>query len=452
MNGRVINADCIEAIREMDDESVEAVVTDPPYNFEGGFMGQDWDNIGSNKEYQEFCQEWGEQALRVLKPGGHLLAFSGTRTYHRMVVGLEDAGFEIRDMIEYFYGSGFPKSHDISKAIDDHFGEEREKLGVSPNSREREDHDYDSLGDIGSNHKITRPASDAAKKWNGWGTALKPSHEPVVLAQKPREGTYAENVLEYGVGGLNIDACRIGVSDDDPQHRDASRSSNADSMFGVGDDAQSDLTEGRWPTNAVFDRVAGRMLDEQSGYSESSDSIRHNSEGKMGYHGSKKDFVTSGFDDSGGASRFFYSAKAHKSERNAGLEGVEEKKRSDKDKMMGDSDSFKTGSGNERTTKMKNDISTLKPINLMRWLIRLVTPEHGIVLDPFAGSGTTGCAAEIERRDYILIEMRDRFADVIAPRRCEYWSNPENWSELKEHEELPRAEQQRNQSLEEFKG
>jgi len=421
---KVSQGDCIQEMKEMEESSVDAVVTDPPYGL--AFMGKDWDDF-EPKEFQEFCHEWGEQALRVLKPGGHLLAFCGTRTYHRMVVGLEDAGFEIRDQIAWMYGSGFPKGQDISKAIDKHKDEydNRKELGENPNSREKLKEGYKhGNGDTfkADYDPITAPDSDEAGRWSGWNTSLKPGHEPVVVAQKPKQGTYAENVLEHGVGGLNIDACRI--STDSDLKRPARKGKGTVGNFSdyVQDDGLYGSDGGRWPANVVLDEGAAQLLDQQSGdvggrWGKSSDTdTSKNSMFNAGQKGNVEDFIG----DSGGASRFFYSAKARKTERNAGLNGTD------------------------------NDIATLKPINLMRWLTRLVTLEDGTVLDPFAGSGTTGCAAEVEGFNYTLIEKRERFAEKIIPLRCDYWSQPENWDELKDHEEIPSTKQKRNGSLNDF--
>ena len=417
---KVINGDCIEEMKKLPKNSVDSIVTDPPYGL--AFMGKSWDDF-SPMEFQEFSQKWGREALRVLKPGGYLLAFCGTRTYHRMVVAIEDAGFEIRDMIDWVYGSGFPKSHDISKAIDKHFDKEderevvgqREQTGSRLTGEEYESLDY---GIYSGNRDITAPATPEAEEWEGWGTALKPAHEPIVVAQKPRDGTYAENVLEYGVGGLNIDGCRIGT--EKRTFQSSRYSDHKSGEFAVADTDEKNMSpekevEGRFPANLVLDPESADMLDRQSGHLESGNLNQSHKRGCGRNFGGggiiKKDYGG----DEGGASRFFYSAKAQKSERNAGLKELKE----NKDK------------------KVKNDIATLKPINLMRWLCRLVTPEDGVVLDPFGGSGTTGCAAVVEGFDYLLIEKRVRFAKTIAPKRIEYWSNENNWSKLKKHKELP---------------
>jgi len=450
----IICGDCLEEMKELERNSIDSVVTDPPYAL--AFMGKDWDSL-KPKEYQEFSQEWGEQALRVLKPGAYLLAFSGTRTYHRMVVGLEEAGFEIKDQIEWLYGSGFPKSLDISKAVDSHLDkeDEREVVGEKElwghNTGKGRGGQYanDYAPKTGKREKqdITAPATPEARKWNGWGTALKPAHEPIVLAQKPREGTYAENVLEYGVGGLNIDESRIKTKGEKPRGSgNEAEGTNAYGDFGGLEGESITPDEGRWPANVVLNPKAAAMLDEQSGVRESgfmNQKVEGGDFNVYGKHYERQAGPTYG--DSGGASRFFYCAKAHKSERNAGLEDLEEKTVQEYRSIRSE-----RGKGYDEASKAKNDIATLKPINLMRYLVRLVTPPDGTVLDPFAGSGTTGCACEIEGFDYILIEKRGRFANLIAPKRCEYWSREENWDDLKEHRELENPKEKRTEKLDSY--
>jgi len=450
----IIHGDCLNEMHDLPEDSVDSVVTDPPYGL--SFMGRSWDQF-KPKEYQKFSNKWGEEALRALKPGGYLLAFSGTRTYHRMVCGLEDAGFEIKDQIDWLYGSGFPKSHDISKAIDNHFDEGREIVGESPNSRDgyegREDEDYSHAKKI----TVTKPATSEARKWNGYGTALKPAHELIVLAQKPREGTYAENVLEHGVGGLNIDGCRIEANDSEwvrDRRNEPSEKDKHSYEGGWRKVKQIGSDKGRWPANVILDPSAAAILDGQSGETSGTGGEFKDGGDLYGLPNNP-----SGYDDSGGASRFFYCAKAHKSERNAGLEDSDIEEREKRvTNMQSDSGMDWRIEDGEITNpkappkKVKNDIATLKPINLMRWLVRLVTPPGGTVLDPFAGSGTTGCACEIEGFDYILIEKRERFAKVIAPKRIEYWSKEENWSELKDHEELEDPQKRKTASLEQFGG
>ncbi len=751
--GEIICGDCIEEMKEMEENSVDSIVTDPPYAFEGGFMDKEWDNFAEPKQYQKWCEKWAEQCLRVLKPGGYILAFSGTHSFHRLAVGLEDAGFNIKTTIMWMYGclsedteiltlngwkskdeittddivfsidyesdkskkgrvktspvnhifeyqiddelvhfkndntdqlltknhkvlaktknrvqidgkrvkydvvddfryidagqirkssritlplgsvydgdesiwcksfaeliglvltegwfqsdavnisqtnsnqdvvkrinyilgsldanyskyvrnreyegkeykeyqwyitgevaerlqkiipnnrptkklwhlpfeekeglfkglmegdgskgrngkftsfyqddmeflewfqvlchlmgkqgridedkmcvqvhhnptteiqgkhrkndrkkyqgkvwcintdygnffarrngkifitgnSGFPKSHDISKAIDSHFNkeDEREKIGVktTPDGKKfpSQQHDDNNVATKWkrSSGKKTAPATPEAEQWDGWGTALKPAFEPIVLAQKPREGTYAQNVLEYSVGGLNIDGCRIEAKDGGWEwgtQTDIKSGGYGSKRPSDGDVYDKDIKggeDGRWPPNVILDPKASELLDRQSGHLESGDAGKEEVQSDSDWFGGGKLNDNNQIGDEGGASRFFYSSKAHKSERNAGL---------------GDK---------------KNDISTLKPINLMRYLVRLVTPPNGTVLDPFGGSGTTGIACVVEGFDYFLIEKREKFAKEIAPKRMDYWSKEQNQKELKDHRELPDAD------------
>jgi len=285
---------------------------------------------------------------------------------------------------------------------------------------------------------------------------LKPAHEPIVVAQAPRDGTYAENVLKHGVGGLNIDDSRIPSGSQHKRKCESVIGLTRENKNVYGEDNRkrdnSWDENGRWPANVILDPQSAAMLDEQSGERVSASQKYGSEDGETAYFGSgeKGDYQGNG-DYSGGASRFFYCAKAHKSERNAGLEDLEDKTLTHMATSGGSSDT--PSKGMERTkTKTKNDIATLKPINLMRYLVRLVTPPGGTVLDPFAGSGTTGVVCEIEGFDYILIEKRERFANIIAPKRCEYWSREENWSELKDHEELEDPQKRKTASLEQFGG
>jgi len=397
----IIHGDCIEELRKLDKNSVEAVVTDPPYGI--AFMSKDWDEF-EPKEYQTFCEKWGREVRRVLKPGGFLLAFSGTRTYHRMVTGLQDAGFEIRDMINWMYGQGFPKSYNF-----DRFDE----------------------------------------SWEGWGTALKPAHEPIVLAQNPREGTYENNVKQYNCGGLNIDGCRIGTGEGGGRQGEQSRNrrytDNGSTNIAAQPGSRGGAENGRWPANVILDPVAANKLDAQTGELNSGVlNEDHNIQSRMAQHcygEYERSQLSDTYGDSGGASRFFYCAKAHKSERNAGLADVESKKFGQSGGAQsaieqGEDYDEGDGIGLNDVKEVKNDIATLKPINLMRYLVRLVTPPNGTVLDPFAGSGTTGCACEVEQLDYLLIEKRAKFAKEIMPRRLKYWAEPENWDDLKDHNAL----------------
>ena len=331
---------------------VDSVVTDPPYGL--SFMGSHWD-------YDVPSTEFWKLVYQVLKPGGHVLSFGGTRTYHRMVVNMEDAGFEIRDMITWNYGSGFPKSHNIGKAIE--ATEQTGKSSPKALRKIRMKDDYKPTGQVDykkgrafesiQNDDTETELSETSIQWSGWGTALKPSLEPIVLARKPlSESTVAKNVLALGTGAINIDGCRIGNEG------------------------------GRWPANSIFDEEAGKILDGQSGITKSGSGVRHNHQSKHDgpVYGKYNDLDTTGFDDSGGASRFFYCAKANQKERNGSKH------------------------------------PTVKPLKLMQYLCRLITPPNGTVLDPFAGSGTTGEAALLEGFRPILIEREKEYIQDIKNR------------------------------------
>lgn len=396
--------DCLDVLKTLPDASVDAVVTDPPYEL--GFMGKRWDASGIAYN----VGLWTE-ALRVLKPGGHLLAFGGTRTYHRMACAIEDAGFEVRDSLHWIYGSGFPKSLDVSKAIDKAAGAEREILGVSPNDRASKvkgGRGFDKALDKGQVHEpvlMTAPATDAARQWNGWGTALKPAHEPVVVARKPLVGTVADNVQTHGTGALNIDGCRVAA-----QGRPLieSRAEASVSTFGNGLNGSrmvGTTNQGRWPPNILLSHTpecgetcaedcAVAEMDRQSG-NLPTQKTRNPQPGEGGVTGWKGKPHSSAYaGEQGGASRFFpvfrYQAKASRSERERGL------------------------SEGQKATH-----PTVKPVELMRWLVRLVTPPNGVVLDPFTGSGTTGVAAVSEGFRFVGIEREAEY-HAIASARIEH--------------------------------
>lgn len=500
------HGDCLDVLAQLPDASVDAVCTDPPYGI--SFMGKEWDGaairaaaqrdrearkslgpesatrpgraqprsksaygneaiiagpVRGGRDFQDWCEQWATECLRILKPGGHLLSFGGSRTWHRLAAAVEDAGFEIRDSIAWLYSSGFPKSLDVSKAIDKAGGEsparqaqllrearlraglspERvaeligctatsirnwedgrsraaglpvehitpsikyrsalaELLGYSPDERRivgltddrRDDGTVIGLGHSGTVYG--EATTDLAKQWQGWGTALKPAFEPIVVGRKPLAGTVAANVAEHGTGALNIDACRIATTDKlhgtgqpplthgglNPRPFHASHEPQRSQQHDAG----------RWPTNVVLDGEMADELDRQSGVLRSG-TMRAGTErqpraGGTIYGADDRSFVPADtYGDEGGASRFFpvfrYEAKAPSSERPS-VNGIAH--------------------------------PTVKPLDLMRWLVRLVTPPGGIVLDPFAGSGTTAEACIHEHMRCITIEREADYLPLIVAR------------------------------------
>jgi site-specific DNA-methyltransferase (adenine-specific) len=376
-------------------------------------MGKTWDSSGI-----AYSVELWRECLRVLKPGGHLLAFGGTRTWHRLAVAIEDSGFEMRDSIAWLYGSGFPKSHNISKAIDKVQGGEV-KVGkafkVAGEYGDRDLRDPETQG--ASRDEMRHEAdTDDAKAWDGWGTALKPAHEPIVVARKPLTGTVAQNVLEHGVGGLNIAASRIGNEERTITITENGFGSNfMDDGWVPSGKTYENTVNGRWPANIILDEYTAELLDQQSGVSKSN-SGGISSAGKSASFmsgGVLKETPRTGHDDSGGASRFFYVAKASKRDRNEGL-----------DHLPVEQVPF-GGHGNNETDGMTKQLvhaprqnfhPTVKPTALMQYLIRLVTPANGIVLDPFAGSGSTGKAAILENKHFIGIELTAEYLPIIEGR------------------------------------
>jgi DNA modification methylase len=396
--------DCREVLSRMEPASVDAVVCDPPYGL--AFMGKRWD-------YDVPSVETWQAVLRVLKPGGHLLAFAGTRTQHRMCVNIEDAGFEIRDMIAWVYGQGFPKSLDVSKAIDKAAGAERERIrgvrsGVVANTYARDawSEEYkDSVLD-------STPLTDAAKQWQGWGTALKPALEPITVARKPLVGTVAENVLMHGTGAINVDGCRVETDDD--RSRPPGGGSTENWRLTNRTEASDSHPAGRWPANLIHDgseEVVG--LFPVTGASKAAARGGTNPNPMDWGNGRADGNVVKGHDDNGGsAARFFYCAKASKRDRDEGCD--------DAALVRGGVEQFdsrwKDGTGDDRKPLCRNHHPTVKPTDLMRYLCRLVTPPGGIVLDPFMGSGSTGKAAVMEGFRFVGIELNPEYADMARAR------------------------------------
>lgn len=380
----LLHGDCLDVLKTLDDCSIDSIVTDPPYGL--SFMGKKWDYDVPSADVWREC-------LRALKPGGYLLSFAGTRTQHRMACNIEDAGFEIRDMIAWVYGSGFPKSLDVSKAIDKAAGVEREVVGIDPARFARLKNQINGSVSTGEQWEhggrdvtITAPATDAARQWQGWGTALKPALEPITVARKPLAGTVVANVLAHGTGAINIDGCRV------PGTEDTARPQGKDINGGnwSGDGGRSELITGggtgRWPANFIHSGE-DEVLALFPVTSPSRAGVR-DPNGTMGYHGGASGLpdVVSGHNDNGGsAARFFYCAKASKRDRDEGLDG-------------------------------RNTHNTVKPTNLMQYLCRLVTPPNGVILDPFMGSGSTGKAAVLEGFSFVGIEREAEYLEIAKAR------------------------------------
>jgi site-specific DNA-methyltransferase (adenine-specific) len=404
----LFKGDSRQVLPLMKDNSIDSVVCDPPYEL--GFMGKSWDSTGIAND----PKLW-KEVLRVLKPGGHLLAFSGSRTYHRMAVAIEDAGFEIRDQIMWVYGSGFPKSLNIGKAIDKAVGAKREVL--KEDLRIRNSDSWEATGGMLKagiqNFSITAPATAEAKQWDGWGTALKPAHEPIVLARKPFEGTVANNVLTFGVGGINIDGTRVGSETVSVHHAPKGTFAGGEPDRGSDTSTYENHT-GRFPANFIHDgsyEVVELFPANAGGGHWSKTKVTGFGE----FGGGTSEYLGQGEKDGfGSAARFFYCAKANKRDRNEGLEGFE-------NKVAGEMQGRADGSMGSITYN-KNHHPTVKPIDLMQYLCRLITPPNGTILDPFLGSGSTGKAAMYEGFNFVGIELTEEYLP-IAKARIEFAIN-----------------------------
>ncbi len=438
----LLQGDCLIRLKELKDNSIDAIK---------------WDNSGI-----AYNVEMWKECLRVLKPGGHLLSFSGTRTYHRMASAIEDAGFEVRDMIEWVYGSGFPKSLNIGKAVDKLQGNERKIIGYKEpfgregrNTKPTANYNAGVGGNYTENTKDLRPIYDSCNEWEGWGTALKPAHEPICMARKPlAEKTVAKNVLKWSTGGINIDESRVGITPEDSKAMERCNTPGSarhkiveatDNSFGrPKPNGNLDTTQGRFPANIIHDNSEEvRECFPETG--KSSGGIKQDNHPMKAFGSSKWKIErgkanAGGLGDSGSASRFFksivYIPKASKSERNMGCEGLEEKiqnntetnSRTFNDRCLTCKKKF-VGSDNtichcppelKITDKTiytnKNNHPTVKPVALMEYLIKMVTPKGGIVLDPFMGSGTTGIACRKLNYGFIGIELEEDYITIAKAR------------------------------------
>ena len=451
----------IRTMRKFSDNSIDSIITGPPYGI--GFMGKDWDTfvgaegkaqkcheenikakrragdgrivadsgLGSlaqkagsydfsrNAEFQKWFTKWAKECLRVAKPGAFMFVFGGTRTFHRLTCAVEDAGWQIRDCLMWLYGSGFPKSLDISKSIDKAKGKKRKVIGSKRGVRGADGTGSENnmpgkatgIKQVGIDIDITAPTSKLAKLWDGYGTALKPAWEPIIVAMKPVDGNFAKNAERHGVAGLNIDGGRIGT--EIIQSPQVLTDSNMHHSYNGKCKSKGITTEhqGRWPANVILDEEAAKILDKQSGIGFSKSGGRS---GTTFGSGDKRIDSRKGHNDSGGASRFFYIAKSSRSERNAGLSGMGKKK------------AFKAGAGmlngagkdKWQSTMAQNNHPTVKPLQLMQYLCMLLKMPNKdqIILDPFAGSGTTCVACKELGIGYIGIDNKEDYCEIARKR------------------------------------
>ena len=392
---KIIQGNCLEVMKDIPDNSIDAICCDPPYGI--SFMGKKWD-------YDVPKVEVWIEAMRVLKAGGHILVACGTRTQHRMCVNIEDGGFEIRDIVAWIYGSGFPKSLNIGKAVDKLQGNDRDEVGKNPNHRKLQETNTMVGEPHSGNGKLTKGNSP----YEGWGTALKPAMELWTLARKPlEEKTVAKNVLKYGTGGINIDGCRVEYqSKSDMEirkntHREVNKL--GDGNFGGGKYSQP-VEQGRFPANCIHD-----------GSEEVVSKFPDTGKSNITFRGSEEREKRINL-DSGFASRFFYCAKASKSERNKGLDGFEEKGKVFNGQSDKPSVDVKDVEERFNTKPTANHHPTVKPIALMRYLVKLITPKGGTVLDPFMGSGSTGIACKEEGFNFIGIDLEKEYCDIAEAR------------------------------------
>ena len=431
---KILEGSMLDILPALEENSFDSCITDPPYEL--NFMGKGWDRSGI-----AFRKETWEQVYRVLKPGAYLCAFGGSRTFHRIACAIEDAGFEIRDTIMWLYGSGFPISHNVGLDIDKRFGCENRGHRIATANRYHPD---GTLEPNGENLPPYEGKTEEGKKWSGYGTTLKPAYEPIIVARKPIEKSVAENVLKYGCGAINIDECRIPTSDD------LSRINKTDNgMFGVGNNnnnAQKCKEQGieyggRFPSNVIltydetdFDEVCGGMPNTKSAYNPNArhETEIHRENADILQFGYKERFET-GFNDEGSASRYFYCAKASKKDRDEGLDMFEEKQTTD-GCIRANSETARMFGAN--SISKKNIHPTVKPIDLMQYLVRMFTPKGGAILEPFAGSGSTGKATMFENRErnanytITMIEITHEYIPIIKA-RCDYAINKYKYDDEK---------------------
>jgi site-specific DNA-methyltransferase (adenine-specific) len=439
---KLYHGSMLDMLDNIQPNSIDSIVTDPPYEL--NFMGKGWDNSGVS-----FQPDTWRKCYEVLKPGGHMLVFGGSRTFHRIACAIEDAGFEIRDTIMWIYGSGFPKSMNIGLAIDKKNGVESPVVAVKEHcKKDFKDGNLYAQADANKNNTKcfgygTQEVREPQNEWKGWGTCLKPSFEPIIVVRKPPEGTLVDNVLTYGVGGINIDECRVPMSDNEPDKRvgtDAVMHTDGEKMwYGENGYAGKDVSvykdNGRFPANTIltydesdYEEVCGGFPSSGSGNNKgvyNYSGREYNNKDTSMFNGDKPQ-APSNYNDNGSASRYFYCAKASKKDRNEGLDDFEDKFKTATEYrpfLMREALDGKTEhNAFLRLGKVKNNHPTVKPTELMQYLVRLVTPNGGTILDPFNGSGSTGKAVMYENREknkgyrYIGIELNEEYLPISKAR------------------------------------
>ncbi len=480
---QIICGDCLEVMKGISNNSIDTIITDPPYGI--GFMGKEWDTFKSNfvrksveksnrntvkkdgmasksgirydeslsghQNIKDWCVKWMKECLRIAKPGATFLCCGSPRVYHHIALATERAGWILKDCIIWLYGSGFPKATDISKQIDKSVGKEREVVGVKEGTyadihRDKKTGIAELHGGIAREKdrikcNITAPVTPEATLWNGWKShGLKPAYEPIIVAMKPNEGSYANNALKWGVAGLNIDGGRISFKDKQDEYHRNNKTASKGIFFKEQKDYELNRNsdnKGRYPANVILDEEAGRLLDEQSGNTsvtgKRKDPLKGYHQPEGGEWFGRKNHNGTEYQDKGGASRFFYCAKAGKSERNRGCEELENVKFTagnysqspvckDCGKTLNGTNDHSNCSGEIEYREMKskktgNNHPTVKPLALMKYLCRLTkTPTGGIALDPFCGSGTTLMACKELKRDYIGIDNNPEYCEIARKR------------------------------------